>query len=276
MRNWLKFYLQWHPPIMHDLHESEPFLYTFSGQAPQNPTLDPILYAELPWFVEFRNDQDDWLRHAGRVDARVRGYVVAGVSGLHVVEPQRHAAHVRDVRQRRRQHHEAHGGCAGEAAGEDAAADHDHARMVPAAAAVRAKWSGRMRNNTNYMETGVLARAGTDVQISARRCSRISTRRAATRWNRATTEAPFGYVLPAGQRGHDAGGVHREHAAPARHRGGPRDGRSETEGRHVPRRFADCEAQSAVRPAGEDPARKAEFSRRQPCALTTIPAGPWG
>ena len=53
MRNWLKFYLEWHPPIMHDLHESEPLLYTFSGQSPQNPTLDPILYAELPWFSEF-------------------------------------------------------------------------------------------------------------------------------------------------------------------------------------------------------------------------------
>src|SRR5579863_4888974 len=53
MRNWLKFYLEWHPPIMHDLHESQPLLYTFSGQSPQNPTLDPILYAELPWFSEF-------------------------------------------------------------------------------------------------------------------------------------------------------------------------------------------------------------------------------
>ena len=53
MQNWLKFYLEWHPPIMHDLHESEPFLYTFSGQPPQNPTLDPILYAEMPWFSEY-------------------------------------------------------------------------------------------------------------------------------------------------------------------------------------------------------------------------------
>ena len=48
MSNWLKFYLEWHPPIMHDLHESQPLLYTFSGQSPQNPTLDPILYAEMP------------------------------------------------------------------------------------------------------------------------------------------------------------------------------------------------------------------------------------
>ena len=107
MRNWLKFYLEWHPPIMHDLHESQPFLYTFSGQAPQNPTLDPILYAELPVVLQFRNDQDDQLRHARRVDPRVRRHVVARLSRLHVLESQRHAADVRDLRQRRRQHHAA-------------------------------------------------------------------------------------------------------------------------------------------------------------------------
>ncbi len=52
-RNLLGFYLDWHPPIMHDLHESVPFLYTFSGQAPQNSALDPILYGEMPWFANF-------------------------------------------------------------------------------------------------------------------------------------------------------------------------------------------------------------------------------
>src|SRR5882672_11044068 len=57
MRTLLDWYLQWHPPIMHELHESVPFLYTFSGQAPQNPTLDPILYGELPWFSNFEMEQ---------------------------------------------------------------------------------------------------------------------------------------------------------------------------------------------------------------------------
>ena len=42
---------------MHDLHESVPFLYTFSGQAPQNPLLDPIVYGELPWFANFEMAQ---------------------------------------------------------------------------------------------------------------------------------------------------------------------------------------------------------------------------
>lgn len=57
MRNLLDWYLQWHPPIMHDLHESVPFLYTFSGQAPQQPGLDPILYGEMPWFANFEMAQ---------------------------------------------------------------------------------------------------------------------------------------------------------------------------------------------------------------------------
>ena len=35
---------------MHDLHEAQPLLYTYTGGPPQNPNLDPILFAELPWF----------------------------------------------------------------------------------------------------------------------------------------------------------------------------------------------------------------------------------
>jgi hypothetical protein len=44
------WYYTAHPPIMHDLHESMSLMYTFSGGPPQNPNLDPLLFAELPWF----------------------------------------------------------------------------------------------------------------------------------------------------------------------------------------------------------------------------------
>src|SRR5438874_5814835 len=57
MRALPDWYLQWHPPIMHDLHQAQTLLYTFSGQAPQNPTLDPILYAELPMIANFEMSQ---------------------------------------------------------------------------------------------------------------------------------------------------------------------------------------------------------------------------
>jgi hypothetical protein len=53
MRAIVDWYFTAHPPIMHDLHESLTLLYTYSGAAPQNPNLDPILFAELPWFANW-------------------------------------------------------------------------------------------------------------------------------------------------------------------------------------------------------------------------------
>jgi hypothetical protein len=50
MRALTDWYYTAHPPIMHDLHESLALMYTYSGGPPQNPNLDPLLFAELPWF----------------------------------------------------------------------------------------------------------------------------------------------------------------------------------------------------------------------------------
>jgi len=57
MRAIVEWYYTAHPPIMHDLHESLALLYTYSGGAPQNPNLDPILFAELPFFSNFELSQ---------------------------------------------------------------------------------------------------------------------------------------------------------------------------------------------------------------------------
>ena len=53
MRALVDWYFTAHPPIVHDLHEAQALMYTYSGAAPQNPNLDPILFAELPWFSNF-------------------------------------------------------------------------------------------------------------------------------------------------------------------------------------------------------------------------------
>ena len=52
-----EWYFTAHPPIMHDLHEALPLLYTYSGGPPQNPNLDPLLFAELPWFANWELSQ---------------------------------------------------------------------------------------------------------------------------------------------------------------------------------------------------------------------------
>ena len=45
-RNMLKTYLDFHPTIMHDLHESVPYLYIMTGTGPYNAWLDPIVISE--------------------------------------------------------------------------------------------------------------------------------------------------------------------------------------------------------------------------------------
>ncbi len=45
-RNMMKTFLEYHPAILHDLHESVPFLYTSTGTGPYNAWLDPIVVDE--------------------------------------------------------------------------------------------------------------------------------------------------------------------------------------------------------------------------------------
>lgn len=57
MRAITDWYFTAHPPIMHDLHESLALLYTYSGGAPQNPNLDPLLFGELRFFSNWELSQ---------------------------------------------------------------------------------------------------------------------------------------------------------------------------------------------------------------------------
>jgi len=45
-QNVIKAALEWHPTVIHDLHESVPFLYTSTGTGPYNAWLDPIVVDE--------------------------------------------------------------------------------------------------------------------------------------------------------------------------------------------------------------------------------------
>src|SRR5579884_272644 len=45
-RNMLKAFFDWHPTVMHDLHESVPYLYIMTGTGPYNAWLDPIVISE--------------------------------------------------------------------------------------------------------------------------------------------------------------------------------------------------------------------------------------
>ncbi|MEX2152333.1 MAG: M14 family zinc carboxypeptidase, partial [Gemmatimonadaceae bacterium] len=53
-KNVTKFFLEWHPTIMHDLHESVSYLYASTGTGPYNEAIDAITVDE--WWMLAKND----------------------------------------------------------------------------------------------------------------------------------------------------------------------------------------------------------------------------
>ncbi len=213
MRALLDWYLQWHPPIMHDLHQAQTLLYTFSGQAPQNPNLDPILYGELPMMANFEMAQmakygmpgvwthgyvDMWSPGylafmSSNHNGMIRMYEIQGTSGanttkLRLGNPNAPAA----------------GGGRGAAPGPDAAAvtagrsnqaQREWFRPWPATGEF--DWS--LRNNTNYGETGVL----TALQYTSAFPKVILEnfyQKSRNSIDAGRKDAVAGYVIPGGQR----------------------------------------------------------------------------
>jgi hypothetical protein len=193
MRALLDWYLEWHPPIMHDLHESVPFLYTFSGQAPQNPTLDPILYGELPWFSNFEVAQmikygmpgvwthafvDMWSPGylgfmSSNHNGMLRMYETYGNGGANTMK--------RKVE-------------TGESGGRSGPTSREWYRPVPPYKEV--VWS--MRNNTNYMQTGVLS----GLQLTSAFPAVVLENfylKSRNSVESGKKDAPYGYVIPARQ-----------------------------------------------------------------------------
>lgn len=199
-QNFLRWYLEYHPPVMHDLHESVWFLYTFSGQSPQNPLVDPITWGELPWFANFEMSQltkmgmpGVWTH--GYVDGWSPGYVTTmssnhnglwrfyeilgngGATTMHRFLPESKP--------------ELKGGGGG--AGGDVS-KRTWFRPLPPYKDVM--WS--MRNNTNYAETGAL----TALQLTAAFPQLILDdfyTKSKNSIHSGETEAPYGFVLPADQ-----------------------------------------------------------------------------
>jgi hypothetical protein len=196
MRNLLKWYLEWHPPIMHDLHESVPFLYTFSGQAPQEPSLDPILYGELPWFANFEMSQ---LTKYGMPGVWTHGYVDMWSPGYLGFMSSNHNGLLRmfetfgnggaNTMHRHTSNPDAPAG-----PNTTKADAREWYRPLPPYAEV--DWS--LRNNTNYMETGVLS----GLQLAAAFPEIVLDnfyRKSLHSIEAGKSDAPFGYVIPIDQ-----------------------------------------------------------------------------
>ena len=188
LRAHLNWYLHWVPPIWHDLHEAQTLLYTFSGQPPQNPNLDPILYSELPFFATYEVNKltgygmpGVW--HFGFVDMWSPGYLgfaAANHNGmLRMYEIfNQGGANTKKARL------------------QGAQTTRQWYRPNPAPAG-EVDWS--IRNSINYAQSGVLSALELASKFPAMIVENFY-RKSANSVQAGATRAPHGFVIPAGQR----------------------------------------------------------------------------
>jgi hypothetical protein len=56
-RNQMKTFLDYHPTVLHDLHESVPYLYTMTGTGPYNAWLDPLALDEFQVLAHYEVEE---------------------------------------------------------------------------------------------------------------------------------------------------------------------------------------------------------------------------
>ncbi|MFL5568173.1 MAG: M14 family zinc carboxypeptidase, partial [Gemmatimonadaceae bacterium] len=87
-KNFVRGLLYWHPTVVHDLHESVPFLYTSTGTGPYNDEYDPIVVDE--WHTLAYQEITELTRRGlpgvwthGFYDGWAPNYTLLAVANLH-------------------------------------------------------------------------------------------------------------------------------------------------------------------------------------------------
>ena len=98
----MKVFLDFHPLVMHDLHESISFLYISTGTGPYNAWLDPITVDEWNLLAYREVNEHDQGGRPRRLDARLLRRLGPQLRLLRGQRPQRHRPVLRDPGRRRR------------------------------------------------------------------------------------------------------------------------------------------------------------------------------
>jgi Zinc carboxypeptidase len=190
-----RMFYDYHPTVVHDLHESIPLLQTWNGTGPFNTNLDPILINE--WFemafAEIRTMSslgmpgvwtwgfgEGWGHHyldsvAVNHNSMGRGYETFGNGTAETIEQTLRSSEERD-------------------AADKPVTSREWYRPWPPDR--KFKWS--MRNNTNYMQTGCLAILDYTAR-TAPEMLRGFYRKSYNSWQKGVKEKPFAFAIPADQ-----------------------------------------------------------------------------
>lgn len=199
-RNYIAVYHDYLPVVSLDLHESVPLLYISTGTGPYNDTIDPITVTEWQWMANYEVSQ---LTSLGLRGVWTWGFYTGWYPGYLLWVTNNHNAVGR--------FYETFGnGNAGTFKRELRRATFARTRLNsrqwyrawPPEKEVH--WS--LRNNTNYMQSGVLA----SLQLVARNRQTFLDnfwRKGQRSLARGKAEAPHGFWIPAEQR--DRGNLHQ-------------------------------------------------------------------
>ncbi|MEP6755930.1 MAG: M14 family zinc carboxypeptidase [Chthonomonadales bacterium] len=183
-RNVMASFLEYHPLVLHDLHESVPFLYTSTGSGPYNAWLDPIVINE--WHMLAYQEINEMSKRGvpgvwthGFYDGWAPNYMFFLANGHNAIG----------------RFYETFGNS--DPATQDrtvgAQATRDWFRPNPPLA--RVKWS--LRNNVNYQQSaGLFALQYTaDHRMELLNSFYLKSKRAI---EKAATEGPAAYIFPSG------------------------------------------------------------------------------
>ena len=181
-----RMFHEWHPTVVHDLHEGLPLMMTWNGTGPYNPNIDPITYAE---FLELSFHEVQALTAMG----------MPGVSTWNFGEAFAHL-YLDSVAMNHNsigRGYETFGN--GSAETERRSVSQSDTTMEwyrPVPSPREVTWSAR--DNLNYQETGALA-ALDETARRSKEMVRNFYRKAWDSWQKGLTQPPFALLIPEDQ-----------------------------------------------------------------------------
>lgn len=184
-RNQMKTFLEYHPTILHDLHESVPFLYTSTGTGPYNAWLDPIVIDE--WNLLAYHEIEEMTKRGvpgvwthGFYDGWAPNYMFYVANGHNAIG----------------RFYETFGNSVADTLDRTVRAESQRDWFRPNPAQPRVKWS--LRNNVNMQESAILL-AMNFVSNSKDRFLKNFYLKSKRSVAKATNEGPAAWVVPSDQ-----------------------------------------------------------------------------
>jgi hypothetical protein len=181
-----RMFHEWHPTVVHDLHEGVPFMMTWNGTGPYNPNIDPITYTEF-------------LRMSMREVEAMTSMGMPGVSTWNFGEAFAHL-YLDSVAMNHNsigRGYETFGNGSAETEKRSvspSATTMEWYRPLPAPHEVT--WSAR--DNLNYQETGALI-ALDDAATHAKDMLRNFYKKSWDSWQKGLTQPPYALLIPQDQ-----------------------------------------------------------------------------